>query len=351
MTESTCTERELEARRANARKSTGPRTDAGKQRARLNALKHGGYATDEVFADSLKALGEDPAEFDSLLASLVEAREPADAVESLLVEEVAQLYWKRTRLDRKETALEAAQLRQYDEDRRLRRMRARREYNDMPQGLMNQEGLRRNLTTCGRFQDALRLLREAHAMAQRNEFTDEFNGKVRFLYASYYDVGSVLRMDQPDMRRATPGTPEFESRKVNIETILEAEIRAVEAEYQLFIERNAEDDANERLAAGMLPLDQWTAITRQQNALDRALDRKMRLLERIQNDRRKRERQLAVEPSAEHAPVTERSEDVVENTESAVSELPFVMAPVTMNPVVLPSTIAARTAGIVQTVS
>lgn len=38
------TEAELAARRANARKSTGPRTPAGKARSRLNSLKHGQYS-------------------------------------------------------------------------------------------------------------------------------------------------------------------------------------------------------------------------------------------------------------------------------------------------------------------
>jgi hypothetical protein len=40
----------LAASRTNARKSTGPRTGAGKERSRENAFKHGLYA----------ALGPDP---------------------------------------------------------------------------------------------------------------------------------------------------------------------------------------------------------------------------------------------------------------------------------------------------
>jgi len=36
--------RKLAARRANAKKSTGPRTSEGKAVARLNALKHGFFA-------------------------------------------------------------------------------------------------------------------------------------------------------------------------------------------------------------------------------------------------------------------------------------------------------------------
>lgn len=40
--------RQLAARRANALKSTGPRTSEGKEIARLNALKHGFFSCDVV---------------------------------------------------------------------------------------------------------------------------------------------------------------------------------------------------------------------------------------------------------------------------------------------------------------
>ena len=38
------TPRLLAANRRNARRSTGPRTSAGKHNSKMNALKHGGYA-------------------------------------------------------------------------------------------------------------------------------------------------------------------------------------------------------------------------------------------------------------------------------------------------------------------
>ena len=38
------TEAQIRANRANAKKSCGPKTDAGKSRSRLNSLKHGARA-------------------------------------------------------------------------------------------------------------------------------------------------------------------------------------------------------------------------------------------------------------------------------------------------------------------
>jgi hypothetical protein len=55
------TEKQNEANRINAQKSTGPRTDEGKQRSSQNALKHGLLAKRSVIP------GEDPAEFDALV--------------------------------------------------------------------------------------------------------------------------------------------------------------------------------------------------------------------------------------------------------------------------------------------
>ena len=42
------TQAKIEANRRNAQKSTGPRTDEGKDKVRLNALKHGLTATTVV---------------------------------------------------------------------------------------------------------------------------------------------------------------------------------------------------------------------------------------------------------------------------------------------------------------
>ena len=73
----------LAAARQNAQHSTGPRSAAAKQNSKLNALKHGGYVSDENQRQSRlggMALGEDPQEFENLKQELRSALGPGDAL-------------------------------------------------------------------------------------------------------------------------------------------------------------------------------------------------------------------------------------------------------------------------------
>ncbi len=63
---------ELARNCANAQRSSGPKTLAGKFRATLNALRHGLYS--ESVRSAMRALGEDPGEFDRVYIDLFDAR-------------------------------------------------------------------------------------------------------------------------------------------------------------------------------------------------------------------------------------------------------------------------------------
>jgi hypothetical protein len=91
-------------------RSTGPRTAQGKRRSSQNALKHGLYSNAAFFWESAIALGEDPREFWRLLKGLLEARQPANTLEMVLVEDIALLFWKKRRLDRSEAAVQVCNL-------------------------------------------------------------------------------------------------------------------------------------------------------------------------------------------------------------------------------------------------
>jgi len=98
----TLTPAKIAAQRANALSSTGPRSEAGKARSRWNALRHGAYAGGRAWTDeALRAIGEDPEEFQKLRANLLAGRGPSDdPLWNLQMEELARLYWRSGRLER-----------------------------------------------------------------------------------------------------------------------------------------------------------------------------------------------------------------------------------------------------------
>lgn len=90
---------QIAANRANALKSTGPRTGAGKAASRLNALRHGADARSAVLP------GEDPADLEALAASYRLRLQPSTPDEHFLVDTLIQSDWLRRRYLRLEAAM------------------------------------------------------------------------------------------------------------------------------------------------------------------------------------------------------------------------------------------------------
>src|SRR5687768_10008169 len=84
------------ANRRNAKKSTGPRTAAGKARAKRNATTHGAFCRDALLP------GEDPAGLCELIVGAYGKFSPQDAIERSLVDRIVDAQWKIARLRRSE---------------------------------------------------------------------------------------------------------------------------------------------------------------------------------------------------------------------------------------------------------
>lgn len=83
---------------ASIRKGTGPRTAQGKERSKLNALKHG------LLSKVVLLKGESRAEYLSLLNGLRDDLQPEGTFEAVLVENLAALLWRKRRLFQAENA-------------------------------------------------------------------------------------------------------------------------------------------------------------------------------------------------------------------------------------------------------
>jgi len=86
--------------RQNSTRSTGPRSPAGKERMKLNALRHGAYTAPENERAAMLALGEDPQEYEFLKGDLMLSYGPGDPLWEKQIEDLAKLYWRRRRLER-----------------------------------------------------------------------------------------------------------------------------------------------------------------------------------------------------------------------------------------------------------
>jgi hypothetical protein len=86
----------LAANRRNARKSTGPKTAAGKRRVALNRYPAEGLCSPELERD-LRAHGENPRDFRRLHRDLIAIFRPGDRWEKGGVETLAFVWWKKAR--------------------------------------------------------------------------------------------------------------------------------------------------------------------------------------------------------------------------------------------------------------
>jgi hypothetical protein len=84
------------ANKRNALKSTGPKTEAGKARSRLNATKHRAYAM-------VCLEGEDTTRFNMLVLDLLAEYKPVGFEEKVIVQEIADTVWRKNRFKSAET--------------------------------------------------------------------------------------------------------------------------------------------------------------------------------------------------------------------------------------------------------
>ena len=91
--------RQIEANRRNARKSTGPITEEGKQRSRCNAIRHG------LTAETVIGALEDAEDYKAFEAAIIADYDAQSAVERELVLRLASLLWRLRRATTMETGL------------------------------------------------------------------------------------------------------------------------------------------------------------------------------------------------------------------------------------------------------
>ena len=333
---STClTPQRLDAARQNAQRSTGPRSEAGKCHCRMNALKHGERSDPANHCDVMRALGEDPAEFEALKQELRDSFGWDDALSEKQVDDLAYLYVRRDRVERAQTGLmRRARLELEDQQHRRRKE---------IEGCTMEVGEALNVTLEAPTDPAarLRLLLSSLALIRLQVHKRYFLAWQAAALESFYKkksgwrgarlcrllalfagsdiplpkggVGAPLVGAQADEPGGHKGRPYDESDGENdggaplvgvqadeqaghegrpydaTETadelrynemvlLLADEMASVEAEFEYEEQLNEEKVAIERDACLAPSGDEWRMLLRREDSLDRAIDRKIKLL-------------------------------------------------------------------------
>jgi hypothetical protein len=98
------TDKQIEANRLNAQKSTGPKTPEGRAAVRLNGVKHG------LTAETIVLKGESQADFTNMLESFEAEHAPTTPTEEALVVQLALANWRLRRLYHQEAGFYTSKL-------------------------------------------------------------------------------------------------------------------------------------------------------------------------------------------------------------------------------------------------
>ena len=296
---STClTPQRLDAARGNSQHSTGPRSEAGKERMKMNALKHGCDAAPENEAAVMRALGEDPEKYAALQRELATTYGPGDALWDHQVADLAKLYWRRNRIDRMETGLMRRALEAVEERRRgvardladvtFEPSQCEAVAANLPQPTHPLVRLRLLISLWGVIREQVR--QRLFSLAQQKQIESYYQGElgwrprqIAHLLGLFW--GSADVREQHDQAKTDKYVKDFfgdeagrEARYQELLRLVEEQIAAVQAAFEEEMKAQEEKDVIERDCCLAPAGETWEMLLRQEAALDRSIDRKVRII-------------------------------------------------------------------------
>jgi hypothetical protein len=289
----------LAAARQNAQHSTGPRSPAAKQNSKLNALKHGQRASPENHHQVMLALGEDPQEFEDLKQELMTAYGPGDALWERQIDDLARLYWRRERLERAQEGLMRRALLGVEEWQHRRQQEMAGATFVASQSQAIDSDMAEPTDPGVRLRMLLSFLGVIRAQVKQRTFKARQASEIQCLYQNQEgwrqarlchllrlfndSFGPEAARRDPELEEILrdefdPREPAGEPQYQELLRLLDEEIAYVQEEFQYAEKVNEEKAAIERDAALAPVGEEWRTMVRQQGALDRSIDRKVRIL-------------------------------------------------------------------------
>ena len=295
----------LDAARRNAQRSTGPRSPAGKQNSKMNALRHGERSRPDHHYLVMLALGEDPQEFDFLKRELSLSYGPGDPLWQKQIDDLARLYWRRDRLQRAQEGLMRRAMLAVEERQRRRRQEmaaatfdaAQSEDLDMAGPGPSDAGVRLRWRVSW-----LEVIREQVKQRvfepRQASWIESADPKLQGWRQAR--LAKLLRLASESAQQGAPGqeweesvgarhgvpVQETEAQYEELLRLLEEEIAWVEEESDYAEKVHEEKVAIERDACLAPAGEAWQMMLRREGALDRSIDRKVRILLHMQKEYR-----------------------------------------------------------------
>jgi hypothetical protein len=287
----------LDAARSNAQHSTGPRSEAGKQNSKMNAVRHGERADPRNHYWVMLALGEDPEEFEFLKKELLLSYGPGEILWQKQIDDLARLYWRRQRLERaQEGVMRRAMLAVEDRQHRRRQELAEATFDasqsqefDMESPAPTDPGVRLRwrlswLKVIGEqvkqrvFEPRQASWIESADPQQQGWRQARLAKLLRLFAAAVQPSAPDGELEESRSRQNEALQNPAEGQYEELLRLLEEEMAWVQEEFEYAEKVHEEEVAIERDACLAPEGEQWQMMLRREAALDRSIDRKVRIL-------------------------------------------------------------------------
>ena len=314
----TVTEKQVAANQANATKSTGPKTERGKQVSSQNHFKHGFYA--QLHPEVTVVLHEDALEKVRILTGITRSYEIATPAHQMVADDIFDLRWQRIQVTRSWQAKLGLGVKAVERQRDRMHLQINHDVGDIPQAEMLEKGLRNIPDSPAKFGV---LIDKLNALVQQAEARD-YSRSLPYLTAIYgkqasprgatifnlfLDLGRLQREREEALQARRPwpppGDPVWDDEDAPKKSdppgydprldqppeallmYLNMELHEVQMFYSFFVEDKIAVTQMNRDAAIAPTMDTLTAA-RVLWIIDRDLDAKHRLLMKMLAEDRKR---------------------------------------------------------------
>jgi hypothetical protein len=261
----------------------------------MNALKHGCDAAPENEAAVMRALGEDPERYAALKRELATAYGPGDALWDHQLEDLAKLYWRRNRIERMETGLMRRALQAVEERQRTRRDQIAAATFDASSTLATDLKLGVPTEPCARLRQQLSRLAAIHEQLRQGVVGQQFViqkylppalgprpariGELMLMFANRaYCLARKDKERLNEILNEMGGEANVDVLWRELLRLLQEEVAAVKAAFAEEVKVQEEKDAIERDACLAPAGETWEMLVRQEAALDRSIDRKVKII-------------------------------------------------------------------------